>query len=296
MAVITAALVKELRQKTDAPMMECKKALVAAEGDFAKAEEILRVKLGNKANKASARVAAEGVVAVYISEDRKLGAMFEVNSETDFVAKNPEFLAMANAGARLVAEKNPADVAALSALTVDGKTLEEIRKGLVGKIGENMSFRRFVRMEAQGRLDSYVHAGFKIGAMVDIVGGDDELAHDVAMHVAASRPKALDESGVDQASIESERRVAIEKARESGKPENLIERIAEGSVKKFLKEVTLLNQPFVKNDKVTVGQLLKSKGAKCVAFNLFVVGEGIEKRSDDFAAEVAAQVAASKKA
>lgn len=296
MAAITAALVKELRQKTDAPMMECKKALVEAEGDLGKAEEILRVKLGNKASKASARVAAEGVVAIYLSEDRKLGAMLEVNSETDFVAKNPEFLAMANAAARLVAEKNPADIEALSALTVDGKSLEEIRKALVGKIGENMSFRRFKRVEAEGRLDSYIHAGAKIGALVDVIGGDEALAHDVAMHVAATKPKALDEKGVDPAAIESERRIAIEKARESGKPENLIERIAEGSVKKFLKEVTLLNQPFVKDDKVTVGDLLKKNGAKCAGFELFVVGEGIEKRADDFAAEVAAQVAASKNA
>jgi elongation factor Ts len=314
MAAITAAMVKDLRQKTDAPMMECKKALVAAEGDFAKAEEILRVKLGNKANKAAARVAAEGIVGVYVSDDRKLGALFEVNSETDFVAKNPDFVAMAEAGARLVAEKNPADIAALSALTVDGKSLEEIRTGLVGKIGENMSFRRFIRVEAQGRLDTYVHGGAKIAAMVD-----DELAHDVAMHIAASKPKALDENGVPAELIESERRIAIEKARESGKPENLVERIAEGSVKKFLKEVTLLNQPFVKDDKIDPDirkeplspyakeaemktmalldeSLLKSKGATCAAFYLFVVGEGIEKKSDDFAAEVAAQVAASKQA
>ena len=250
MAAITAAMVKDLRQKTDAPMMECKKALVAAEGDFAKAEEILRVKLDNKANKAAARVAAEGIVGVYVSDDRKLGALFEVNSETDFVAKNPDFVAMAETGARLVAEKNPADIAALSALTVDGKSLEEIRTGLVGKIGENMSFRRFVRVEAQGRLDTYVHGGAKIAAMVDMIGGDEELAHDVAMHIAASKPKALDENGVPAEMIESERRIAIEKARESGKPENLVERIAEGSVKKFLKEVTLLNQPFVKDDKI----------------------------------------------
>lgn len=211
MAAITAAMVKDLRQKTDAPMMECKKALVAAEGDFAKAEEILRVKLGNKANKAAARVAAEGIVGVYVSDDRKLGALFEVNSETDFVAKNPDFVAMAETGARLVAEKNPADIAALSALTVDGKSLEEIRTGLVGKIGENMSFRRFVRVEAQGRLDTYVHGGAKIAAMVDMIGGDEELAHDVAMHIAASKPKALDENGVPAEMIESERRIAIEK-------------------------------------------------------------------------------------
>ncbi len=296
MAVITAAMVKELRQKTDAPMMECKKALAEADGDPAKAEEILRVKLGNKASKAASRVTAEGIVAVYLTADAKTGAIIEVNSETDFVAKNPEFQQMAQDAARLVAEQNPADVAALGALKLGDKTLEEVRTGLVGKIGENMTFRRFQRFEAKGTLHKYIHGGAKIAALVDMVGGDDELAHDIAMHVAASKPKALDKTGVDQELIETERRVAIEKAREAGKPEAMLERIAEGSVQKFLKSVTLLDQPFVKDDKVTVGQLLKSKGASVAAFGLYVVGEGLEKRNEDFAAEVAAQQAAAAKA
>ena len=296
MAVITAAMVKALRVKTDAPMMECKKALAEADGDAAKAEEILRVKLGNKATKAAARITAEGIVTVFISEDGKTGAVLETNSETDFVAKNPEFQQMAKDAVRLVAEKAPADIAALSALDLNGQTLEQVRTALVGKIGENMSFRRFVRFEAQGKLHQYVHGGSKIAALVDVVGGDDELAHDVAMHIAASKPKALDQDGVDPALIETERRVAIEKAREAGKPEALLPRIAEGTVQKFLKEVTLINQPFVKDDSVTVGNLLKSKGAKVASFALYVVGEGLEKRNEDFAAEVAAQQNAAKKA
>jgi elongation factor Ts len=296
MAVITAAMVKALRVKTDAPMMECKKALAEADGDAAKAEEILRVKLGNKATKAAARITAEGIVTVFISEDGKTGALLETNSETDFVAKNPEFQQMAKDAVRLVAEKAPADIAALSALDLNGQTLEQVRTALVGKIGENMSFRRFVRFEAQGKLHQYVHGGSKIAALVDVVGGDDELAHDVAMHIAASKPKALDQDGVDPALIETERRVAIEKAREAGKPEALLPRIAEGTVQKFLKEVTLINQPFVKDDTVTVGNLLKSKGAKVASFALYVVGEGLEKRNEDFAAEVAAQQNAAKKA
>lgn len=294
MAVITAAMVKALREKTDAPMMECKKALTEAQGDAAKAEEILRVKLGNKATKAASRITAEGIVAVYISDDAKTGAILELNSETDFVAKNPEFQQMAKDAARLVAEKAPADVAALLELDLNGKSLEQVRKDLVGKIGENMSFRRLVRMQAKGKLHNYVHGGSKIGVLVDVIGGDDEVAHDVAMHIAASKPKALDKDGIDPALIESERRVALEKAREAGKPEAILERIAEGSVQKFLKEVTLLNQPFVKDDKVSVGQLLKSKGAEIGGFTLYVVGEGLAKRNEDFAAEVAAQQAAAK--
>ena len=294
MAVITAAMVKALREKTDAPMMECKKALTEAQGDAAKAEEILRVKLGNKATKAASRITAEGIVAVYISDDAKTGAILELNSETDFVAKNPEFQQMAKEAARLVAEKAPADVAALLELDLNGKSLEQVRKDLVGKIGENMSFRRFVRMQAKGKLHNYVHGGSKIGVLVDVIGGDDDVAHDVAMHIAASKPKALDKDGIDPALIESERRVALEKAREAGKPEAILERIAEGSVQKFLKEVTLLNQPFVKDDKVSVGQLLKSKGAEIGGFTLYVVGEGLAKRNEDIAAEVAAQQAAAK--
>ena len=284
MAVITAAMVKALREKTDAPMMECKKALTEAQGDAAKAEEILRVKLGNKATKAASRITAEGIVAVYISDDAKTGAILELNSETDFVAKNPEFQQMAKDAVRLVAEKAPADVAALLELDLNGKPLEQVRKDLVGKIGENMSFRRFVRMQAKGKLHNYVHGGSKIGVLVDVIGGDDEVAHDVAMHIAASKPKALDKDGIEASLIEAERRVALEKAREAGKPEAILERIAEGSVQKFLKEVTLLNQPFVKDDKISVGQLLKSKGAQVGGFTLYVVGEGLAKRNEDFAA------------
>ena len=296
MAAITAAMVKALREKTDAPMMECKKALTEADGDAAKAEEILRVKLGNKASKAASRVTAEGVIGTYVSPDGKTGAIVEDNSETDFVAKNPEFLKMAADAAKLIAEKAPADVAALSALELEGKTLDAIRTALVGKIGENMTFRRFKRLEAKGKLHKYVHGGSKIATLVDVEGGDDEVAHDIAMHIAASKPKALNAEGIDPALIETERRVAIEKAKEAGKPEAMLERIADGTVKKFLKEVTLLDQPFVKDDKVTIAQLLKSKNANVADFALFVVGEGLEKRNDDFAAEVAAQTAAAQKA
>ena len=294
MAVITAAMVKELRVKTDAPMMECKKALTEADGNMEQAEEILRVKLGNKATKAASRITADGVVAIYIDEPGKIGAIVELNSETDFVAKNADFIAFANDIARLVAENKPADVAALSALPLNGSTVDEVRKGLIGKIGENISIRRFQIIEGKGKLSTYIHGGAKIGVIVDVVGGNDEVAHDVAMHIAASKPKALDKDGVDQNLIETERRVAIEKARENGKPEHLIEKIAEGSVNKFLKEVTLLSQPFVKDDSKSVGELLKSNGATVSAFALFVVGEGLEKRNDDFAAEVAAQAAAAR--
>ena len=294
MAVITAAMVKELRVKTDAPMMECKKALTEADGNMEQAEEILRVKLGNTATKAASRITADGVVAIYIDEPGKIGAIVELNSETDFVAKNADFIAFANDIAKLVAENKPADVAALSALPLNGSTVDEVRKGLIGKIGENISIRRFQIIEGKGKLSTYIHGGAKIGVIVDVVGGNDEVAHDVAMHIAASKPKALDKDGVDQNLIETERRVAIEKARENGKPEHLIEKIAEGSVNKFLKEVTLLSQPFVKDDSKSVGELLKSNGATVSAFALFVVGEGLEKRNDDFAAEVAAQAAAAR--
>lgn len=294
MAAITASMVAELRAKTDAPMMECKKALTEADGDIVKAEEILRVKLGNKASKAAARVAAEGIVAVSIAADGKLGAIVEVNSETDFVAKNDEFIALAGGCATLVAEQNPADVAALSALPMGEGTVESTRSALVGKIGENMTIRRFVRFAAQGQLVSYIHGGAKVGVVVDLVGGDEQLGKDIAMHIAASKPKALDASGVDQALIETERRVAVEKAKEAGKPEAMLEKIAEGTVQKFLKEVTLLGQIFVKaaDGKQTIEQLLKEKGASVASFTLYVVGEGIEKKVDDFAAEVAAQAAA----
>jgi elongation factor Ts len=297
MAEITASMVKELREKTDAPMMECKKALTEAGGDMGKAEEILRVKLGNKATKAAARVAAEGVVGMYLSADGKLGAMVEVNSETDFVAKNDEFIALAKGCAELVATKNPADVAALSALPMGDGTVESVRAALVGKIGENMSIRRFERIEAKGKLASYVHGGSKIGVMVDLSGGDEQLGKDLAMHIAASKPKALDASGVPADLLDTERRIAVEKAREAGKPEAMLEKIAEGTVQKYLKDVTLLGQVFVKAEdgKQTIEQLLKAKGAAVNGFTLYVVGEGIEKKVTDFAAEVAAQAAAAKK-
>ncbi|MDR2875217.1 MAG: translation elongation factor Ts [Methylobacillus sp.] len=289
MAEITAGMVKDLRERTDAPMMDCKKALTEANGDMTRAEEILRVRFGNKATKAAGRVAAEGTVGIFISADAKLGSMVEVNCETDFVAKNDEFLALTKNLAHLVANHNPADVAALSALKIGDATAEEVRAQLVGKIGENMTVRRFTRIAAQGKLVSYVHGG-KIGVLVDLVGGDTTLGKDIAMHIAAAKPKALDTSGVDAASIDSERRVALEKAKEAGKPENMLEKIAEGSVQKFLKEVTLLNQVFVKAEdgKQTIAELLKSKGASVAGFTLYIVGEGIEKKVTDFAAEVAA--------
>ena len=294
MAEITAGMVKELREKTDAPMMECKKALTEAAGDLAKAEEILRVKLGNKASKAAARVTAEGIVGLHLSADGKLASLIEVNCETDFVAKNDEFLALVNGCAKLIAENNPADVAALSALPMGEGTVESTRAALVGKIGENMTIRRFVRVAAEGKVASYVHGGSKIGVLVDVVGGDESLAKDLAMHIAASKPKSLDSTGVATELIDAERRVAIEKAREAGKPEAMIEKIAEGSVQKFLKDVTLLGQVFVKAEdgKQTIEQLLKAKSARIASFTLYVVGEGIEKKTTDFAAEVAAQAAA----
>ncbi|HNQ03906.1 MAG TPA: translation elongation factor Ts [Thiobacillaceae bacterium] len=286
MAEITASMVKELRERTDAPMMDCKKALSEAGGDMQKAEEILRVRFGNKAAKSAGRVAAEGVVAIHVAADGKSAAMVEVNCETDFVAKNDDFLALARALAEMVLHRNPTDVAALSALPYGGKSVEEVRTELVGKIGENMSIRRFTRRDATGRFSSYIHGG-RIGVLVD-VSGDKAVAKDIAMHIAASKPKSLDASGVAPELIETERRVAIEKAREAGKPEAMLERIAEGTVQKFLKEVTLLSQPFVKDDKQSVEQVLKAHGAQCHGFTLYVVGEGIEKKVTDFAAEVAA--------
>ncbi len=297
MAEITASMVKELREKTDAPMMECKKALTEAAGDLVKAEELLRIKLGSKASKAAARITAEGIVSISIAADGKSGALIEVNCETDFVAKNDDFLLFAKNCADLVVGKNPGDVAALSALPLGDGSVEATRTALVGKIGENLSLRRYVRVAAKGKLASYVHAGAKIGVLLDLVGGDDQLGRDLSMHIAASKPKSIDSTGVAAELIESERRIAIEKAKEAGKPEGMLEKIAEGSVQKFLKEVTLLGQVFVKAEdgKQTIEQLLKAKGASVAGFTLYVVGEGLEKRSNDFAAEVAAQAAAAQK-
>lgn len=294
MPAITASMVAELRAKTDAPMMECKKALTEAEGDLGRAEEILRVKLGNKAGKAAARVTAEGVITAAVGGT--VGALVEVNCETDFVTKNDSFLAFAQSVAALAAEHAPADVQALSALPLAqdgfGPTVEDVRRGLIGKIGENMAIRRFRRYAGGGQLAHYLH-GTRIGVMVEFTG-DEVAAKDVAMHVAAMKPKALATSDVPAELIEVERRVAAEKAAESGKPAEIVSKMVEGSVQKFLKEVSLLNQSFVKNDKQTVEQMLKEKATQVAGFTLYVVGEGIEKKVDDFAAEVAAQVAAAK--
>jgi len=294
MAAITASMVAELRGKTDAPMMECKKALTEADGDMAKAEELLRVKLGSKAGKASSRVTAEGVITSFLAGNK--GALLEVNCETDFVTKNDSFLAMAQAAAKLIVEHNPANVDAMGALAYSqdgfGPTLEDVRKGLIGKIGENMSFRRFKRFEGANSLSAYLH-GTRIGVVVEFEGAE-AAAKDVAMHVAAMKPVSLTSADVPAELIEKERSVATAKATESGKPADIATKMIEGSVQKYLKEVSLFNQPFVKNDKQTVEQMLKSTNTSVKSFTLYVVGEGIEKKVDDFAAEVAAQVAAAK--
>ncbi len=306
MATITASMVAELRGKTDAPMMECKRALTEAEGNMEKAEELLRVKLGSKAGKAAARITAEGVVVS--SSEGNVGALLEVNCETDFVTKNDSFLALANAAAALIAKHNPADVAALGELAYEqdgfGPTLEDVRKGLIGKIGENMTFRRFKRFDTGAQIATYLH-GTRIGVVVEFEG-DDVAAKDVAMHVAAMKPVALSSAEVPAELVARERSVAAAKAAEdaavataAGKPvqsAEIVTKRIEGGVQKYLKEVSLFNQTFVKNDKQTVEQMLKSVNTTVKGFTLYVVGEGIEKKVDDFAAEVAAQVAAAKSA
>ncbi|GJH24121.1 MULTISPECIES: translation elongation factor Ts [Caballeronia] len=291
MAAITASMVAELRAKTDAPMMECKKALTEADGDMARAEELLRVKLGNKASKAASRVTAEGIVTAHV--EGGVGALVELNCETDFVAKNDDFLAFGKTIAELVAKNNPADVAALSALPLESSTVDAVRLALVGKIGENLSIRRFVRFESANKVASYLH-GTRIGVLVEFTGADDQIGKDVAMHVAAMKPVSLSSDEVPADLIAKERSIAEQKAAESGKPAEIVAKMVDGSVQKYLKEVSLLNQPFVKNDKQTIEQMLKAGNASVQKFALFVVGEGIEKRQDDFAAEVAAQVAAAK--
>ncbi|HSI56885.1 MAG TPA: translation elongation factor Ts [Ideonella sp.] len=294
MPAITASLVAELRAKTDAPMMECKKALTEAEGDLERAEELLRVKLGSKAGKAASRVTAEGVVSAAVNGDT--GAMVEVNCETDFVTKNDSFLAFAKSCATLAAEHKPADVAALSGLPLSqdgfGPTVEDVRKGLIGKIGENMSIRRVRVYSGGGQVASYLH-GTRIGVLVEFTG-DEVAAKDVAMHVAAMKPVSLSSAEVPAELVAKERSVAEQKAAESGKPAEIVAKMVEGSVQKYLKEVSLFNQSFVKNDKQTVEQMLKERATTVKGFTLYVVGEGIEKKVDDFAAEVAAQVAAAK--
>jgi elongation factor Ts len=287
---ITAKMVAELRELTGLGMMECKKALVEVEGDIKKAEELLRIKSGNKASKMAGRTAAEGVIASFISADKKVGAVVEVNCETDFVAKDDGFVAFAKAIAQAAAESNAADVEALSAVQLTtGETVEEARKALIAKLGENMTVRRFARYETEGELATYLH-GAKIGVLVNLIGGNEVLGKDIAMHIAAAKPKALDASGVDPELIETERRVAIERAKADNKPEEILTKIADGTVNKFLKDVTLVNQVFIKAEdgKQTIEQLLKSKSASVAGFTMFVVGEGIEKKVVDYAAEVAA--------
>jgi elongation factor Ts len=286
-AEITASMVKDLRDRTDAPMMDCKKALTEADGDSVRAEEILRVRFGNKASKAAGRLAAEGIVIAFVAKDGKTGTLLEVNSETDFCAKNEDFLKYTYELVSTINEKNPANIEALTSLNMASGNAEEVRTQLVGKIGENITPRRFVRYQTTGQIFSYIHSG-RIGVLLDLQGGDEALGKDLAMHIAANKPKALNASGIDAALIEVEKRVAIEKAKEAGKPEAMLEKIAEGTVQKFLKEVTLLNQPFVKDDKVSVEQLLKANNATVNAFSIYSVAEGIEKAVVDYAAEVAA--------
>ena len=288
MSEISASRVMELRQRTGLGMMECKKALAEAQGDLARAEELLRIKSGAKASKAAGRVAAEGMIGVAVAPGGKLAAMVEVNCETDFVAKNDDFKAFSNEIAQLVVREHPVDVAVLSARSLaSGETVEARRVALVQKIGENITLRRFVRIDARGRIASYVH-GTRIGVLVDYTGGNETLGKDLAMHIAATKPLAISREQVPAGVVEKERTIAAARAAASGKPANIVEKMVEGAVAKFLAEVTLLPQPFVKNDKESVAQLLQSQGARVNEFLLYVVGDGIEKRKDDFAAEVAA--------
>ncbi|KZE34918.1 translation elongation factor Ts (EF-Ts) [Crenobacter luteus] len=286
MAEITAKMVADLRAATGLGMMECKKALVEADGDVAKAEEILRIKSGNKAAKMAGRIAAEGVVSTYV--DAGVGALVEINCETDFVAKDENFLAFAAAVAKAAAVANPADVEALANVATDsGETVEEARKAIIAKLGENMTIRRFVRYATEGKVATYLH-GSKIGVIVDFAGGDEQLGRDIAMHIAASKPICVSKEQVPADKLETERKIYTAQAAESGKPADIVAKMVEGRIAKYLAEVTLLGQPFVKNPDQTVEKLLAEKGAKVNAFTMFVVGEGIEKAVVDYAAEVAA--------
>lgn len=290
MAEVTAAMVKELREITGLGMMECKKALVETSGDLRSAEDLLRVKSGAKANKAAGRIAAEGVIGAYLASDGKIAALVEVNCETDFVAKNADFLEFASALAKLVAEHSPADVAALSALKLEGGTVEARRQALVQKIGENLSIRRFHRIRTDAKLAQYLH-GVKIGVLVEFEG-EDEVGKDLAMHIAFAKPQFLSRDEVAPELVARERDVLAARARESGKPANIVEKMVEGGLSKFFGEISLLGQAFIKDDKLTVEKMLAAKRAKLLSYRFFVVGEGIERKSNDFAAEVAAQAKA----
>ncbi len=287
MADITAAMVKELRERTGLGMMECKKALEEAGADMQKAEELLRIKSGAKASKAAGRVAADGAIATYLAPDKKLGALVEVNAETDFVAKNPDFTAFAEGVAKLVAEKNPADVAALSSLSLGGETVESARQKLVQKIGENIAVRRFERVQTEGKLVQYVHPGAKVAVIVDIEG-DDEVAKDITHHIAFAKPKYMTRDQYPADAVAAERKIIEARAAESGKPPEIVAKMVDGGINKFLAENTLMGQPFVKDDKLTVEKMLAGRKAKLHGYKFLVVGEGIEKKQNDFAAEVAA--------
>jgi len=292
MAEITASMVMDLRSRTGLPMMECKKALTETGGDAAKAEELLRIRSGAKASKAAERIAAEGVIGAFVAADGKTGAMVELNCETDFVARNTDFVAFARKLAQIVAEKNPADAASLSSSVLDGGTVESARQALVQKIGENVSIRRFVRISPPGRLAQYLHGGGRIGVTVAYEGGDEQTGKDIAMHVAASvasvRPVCVARDQVPRDLVERERAIYAAQAAESGKPADIVAKMVDGRINKFLSEVTLLGQPFVKNPDLSIEQYLKTKGATVKGFELYVVGEGIDKKRDNFAAEVAA--------
>ena len=292
MAEITASMVMDLRSRTGLPMMECKKALAETGGDAAKAEELLRIRGGARASKAADRIAAEGVIGAFVAADGKTGAMVELNCETDFVARNADFVTFARKLAQVVAEKNPADAASLSASALDSGTVESARQALVQKIGENVSIRRFVRISTPGRLAQYLHGGGRIGVTVAYEGGDEQTGKDIAMHVAASvasvRPVCVARDQVPKDLIERERAIYAAQAAESGKPADIVAKMVDGRINKFLSEVTLLGQPFVKNPDLSIEKYLKTKGASVTGFELYVVGEGIDKKRDDFAAEVAA--------
>ena len=298
MAEISASMVMELRQRTGLGMMECKKALAETGGDLAKAEELLRIKSGAKATKAAGRVTAEGIVGAWLAADGRTGAMVEVNCETDFVSRNDDFVAFAKKLAQVIGERNPADLAAVAALPLDGGTVESIRQALVQKIGENLAIRRFARFATPARLMQYLHGGGRIGVTVELEGGDEATGRDIAMHVAASaapgavRPVCVSRDQVPAELIAKEREIYTAQAAESGKPAEIVAKMVEGRINKYLAEVTLLGQPFVKNPDESVEKHLKAKNASVKAFSLFVVGEGLEKRKDDFAAEVAAMAKA----
>ena len=290
MADITAQMVKELRDMTGLGMMECKKALTETGGDMKAAEDQLRIKSGAKASKAAGRIAAEGMVGAFIAPDGKSGALVEVNCETDFVGRNEDFINFTRDLAQLVAAKNLTDTEALAAATLaNGKNVDECRKALVMKLGENISVRRFVRYVTQGHLASYLH-GAKMGVMVDYTGGDETLGKDLAMHIAASKPICVSGEQISPDLLARERAIYSAQAAESGKPADIVAKMVDGRVAKYLAEVTLLGQPFVKDPDQIVAKLLASKSAQVNSFTLFVVGQGIEKKSGDFAAEVMAQV------